>query len=64
MLKTLSLVALLAVPAASFAAADNYAVDPMHSSVNFSIDHLGYSSAALVIVPLTACVSFEVQNLP
>jgi polyisoprenoid-binding protein YceI len=43
-LKRLSLVALLAVPAAALAAADNYAVDPMHSSVNFSVDHLGLTT--------------------
>ena len=44
MLKRLSLVALLAVPAASFAAADNYAVDPLHSSVNFTVEHLGLTN--------------------
>jgi polyisoprenoid-binding protein YceI len=42
-LKKLCLVALVAVPAAAFAA-DNYTVDPMHSSVNFSVDHLGLTN--------------------
>lgn len=44
MLRTMSLVALLAAPAAAFAALDNYALDPMHSSVNFSVDHLGLAN--------------------
>ena len=44
MLRTISLVALLAAPTAALAALDNYAVDPMHSSVNFSIDHLGLTN--------------------
>ena len=44
MLKTIPLVILLAAPVAALAAADNYAVDPMHSSVNFSVDHLGLTN--------------------
>jgi polyisoprenoid-binding protein YceI len=43
-LKGVSLVALLAVPVAAFAAIDNYAVDPLHSSVNFTVDHLGLTN--------------------
>lgn len=44
MLKSLFAVALLALPLAAFAAADNYALDPLHSSVNFSVDHLGLTT--------------------
>ena len=44
MLKRLSLAVLLAVPVAAHAAADTYAVDPMHSSVNFTVDHLGLTN--------------------
>ena len=44
MLKTIPLVILLAAPVAALAAADNYAVDPMHSSVNFTVDHLGLTT--------------------
>lgn len=44
MLKSLSVVALLALPVAAFAAADTYAVDPLHSSVNFSVEHLGLTN--------------------
>jgi len=43
-LKRLSLAVLLAVPVAAHAAADTYAVDPMHSSVNFTVDHLGLTN--------------------
>jgi polyisoprenoid-binding protein YceI len=43
-LKRLSLAVLLAVPVAAQAAADTYAVDPMHSSVNFTVDHLGLTN--------------------
>ena len=44
MLKRLSLAALVAVSPAAFAAVDNYAVDPLHSSVNFTVDHLGLTN--------------------
>ena len=44
MLKKLSLAVLFAMPVAAFAAADNYAVDPLHSSVNFSVEHLGLTN--------------------
>ena len=40
MLKKLSLVALLACPVVAFAS-DTYTVDPLHSSVNFTVDHQG-----------------------
>jgi len=43
-LRTISLAALLAAPTAALAALDNYAVDPLHSSVNFSVDHLGLTN--------------------
>jgi polyisoprenoid-binding protein YceI len=43
-LKRLSLAVLLAVPVAAHAATDTYAVDPMHSSVNFTVDHLGLTN--------------------
>jgi polyisoprenoid-binding protein YceI len=41
--KKLSLIALLACPVAALAA-DSYTVDPLHSSVNFSVDHLGLTN--------------------
>jgi polyisoprenoid-binding protein YceI len=43
-LKQLSLAVVLAMPAAAFAAAENYVVDPLHSSVNFTVDHLGLTN--------------------
>lgn len=44
MLKQLSLAVVLAMPVAAFAAPENYTVDPLHSSVNFSVDHLGLTN--------------------
>ena len=44
MFHRIAAVALLAVPVAASAAMDSYAVDPLHSSVNFSIDHLGLTT--------------------
>ena len=44
MLKSLTAVALLALPIAAFAATDSYTVDPLHSSVNFTVDHLGLTN--------------------
>ena len=41
--KSLLPIALLALPLTA-AAADNYGVDPMHSSVNFTVDHLGLTT--------------------
>jgi hypothetical protein len=32
------------LPVAALAAADNFAVDPLHSSVNFTVDHLGLTN--------------------
>ena len=40
MLKKLSLVALLACPVAALAA-DTYNIDPLHSSINFTVEHQG-----------------------
>jgi len=42
--KSLLSIALLALPVANAVAADNYGVDPMHSSVNFTVDHLGLTT--------------------
>ena len=44
MLKSLTAAALLALPIAAFAATDSYTVDPLHSSVNFTVDHLGLTN--------------------
>ena len=44
MRKSLLSIALLALPVANAVAADNYGVDPMHSSVNFTVDHLGLTT--------------------
>ena len=40
MFKKLSLVALLACPVAALAA-DTYTIDPLHSSINFTVEHQG-----------------------
>src|SRR5215211_156071 len=42
--KTLSAIALFALPLAAVAATDSYNVDPLHSSVNFTVDHLGLTN--------------------
>ena len=44
MLKSLTAAALLALPIVAFAATDSYTVDPLHSSVNFTVDHLGLTN--------------------
>jgi len=43
-LKPFYAAALLALPLAALAATDNYAIDPLHSSVNFTVDHLGITN--------------------
>ena len=44
MSKRLAAFLVAAVPVAAFAAAESFNVDPIHSSVNFTVDHLGLSN--------------------
>ena len=44
MSKSVVVLILAALPLTAVAAADPFTVDPMHSSVNFSIDHLGLTT--------------------
>jgi polyisoprenoid-binding protein YceI len=44
MSKTLTALILAALPLAATAAPEAYTIDPMHSSINFAIDHLGIST--------------------
>ena len=59
MLKSLTAVALLALPIAAFAATDNYTVDPLHSSVNFTVDHLGLTNIYGRFTKFTAKYSMD-----
>ena len=42
--KSVAVLILAALPLTAVAAADPFTIDPMHSSVNFSIDHLGLTT--------------------
>lgn len=44
MLKRLVSIALLAAPAATFAAPEAFTIDPYHTYPNFTVDHLGVST--------------------
>lgn len=44
MFSRLAVAALLSFPMTAYAAMDSYPVDPFHSSVNFSVDHLGITT--------------------
>jgi polyisoprenoid-binding protein YceI len=43
MLKQILTLALATLPLSAIAASDTYPIDPIHSSVNFTVDHLGLS---------------------
>ena len=43
MSKRIAVLALASLPLAAIAATDSYTFDPLHTSVSFSIDHLGLS---------------------
>jgi polyisoprenoid-binding protein YceI len=43
MSKRLAVLVLAVLPVAAAAAPENFTIDPMHSSINFAIDHLGIS---------------------
>ncbi len=42
--KNLALLIIAALPLAASAATENFSADPFHSSVNFSVDHLGLTT--------------------
>lgn len=44
MLKFVAVLLFTAVPIAASAASENFIIDPVHSSVNFTVDHLGLAN--------------------
>lgn len=56
------LLALLAAPAAVFAQAERYAIDPVHTRVMFEISHAGYSQAIGTVSGSTGTLVFDPED--
>jgi polyisoprenoid-binding protein YceI len=56
------LLALLAAPAAVFAQAARYAIDPVHTRVMFEISHAGYSQAIGTVSGSTGTLVFDPED--
>lgn len=61
-LSLLSLAAVIGLAAAPLRAADTFKVDPVHSSVLFSIKHLGVTDFYAVFKDISGTVSFDKED--
>ena len=64
MRKTIMLmIAALLIAAGTASAADNYAIDPAHSSVNFTVRHLGLSKVHGNFTDFTGTISYDPRDV-